>query len=127
MIRKSSGAGTGSSRRALRLVWLALTVAIMALFGAWAAIGVSAMMQTGHPLRAAALAIGTLFLMLLGLLAAAAQWRGAGGSDGRPIVPPDAGEPTGIWGVGGPSMREPGSTGGWSTRRVDRRYENPED
>ena len=34
------------------------------------------------------------------------------------------GDQTGIWGVGGPSMREPGSTGVWPARRVDRRYED---
>ena len=68
MTRKSSRVGTGSSRRAVRLAWLAFAVAIMALFGAWAAVGVAALMQAGHPLRGAALAMGTMFLMLLGLL-----------------------------------------------------------
>ena len=111
----------------MRLAWLAFAVAIMALFGAWAAVGVAAMMQSGHPLRGAVLAMGTMFLMLLGLMAAAAQWRGTPGSGERPSLPPDGSDQTGIWGVGGPSMREPGNTGNWPTPRVDRRYENPQD
>jgi len=34
--------------------------------------------------------------------------------------PPDAAEDTGIWGVGGPAMREPGSTGILRALRVPR-------
>jgi hypothetical protein len=127
MARKFSLAGTGSSGRAVRLAWLAFAVAIMALIGAWAAVKVAAMMQAGHPLRGAALAIGTLLLMLLGLLVAAAQWRGISRSGEPPILPSDGSDQTGIWGVGGPSMREPGSTGSWPARRVDRRYGNSQD
>lgn len=127
MTRRSARAGAGAGRRAVRLAWLAFAVAIMALIGAWAAVEVSAMMQAGHPLRGAALAMGTMFLMLLGLLVGAAQWRGTGRSDDRPILPADGSDQTGIWGVGGPSMREPGTTGNWRAPRVDRRYENPQD
>jgi hypothetical protein len=43
-----------------------------------------------------------------------------------PFTPPDADEGTGIWGVGGPAMREPGSTGTWPSRSIDRRYEERE-
>lgn len=127
MTRKSSRTGVGSRRRAVRLAWLAIAVAIMALIGAWAAVEVADLMQAGHPLRGAALAMGTMFLMLLGLLVAAAQWRDTPRSGERPILPPDGSDQTGIWGVGGPSMREPGTTGNWRAPRVDRRYENPQD
>jgi hypothetical protein len=127
MARKSSRTRAGSGRRAVRLVWLAFAVAIMALIGAWAAVEVAAMMQAGHPLRGAALAMGTMFLMLVSLLVAAAQWRGSARSGERPVLPPDGSDQTGIWGVGGPSMREPGTTGNWRAPRVDRRYENPQD
>jgi hypothetical protein len=119
--------GSGSGRRAARLAWLAFAVAIMALIGAWAAVEVVAMMQAGHPLRGAALAMGAVFLMLLGLLVTAAQWRGTSRPGEPPILPPDGSDQTGIWGVGGPSMREPGSTGNWPARHVDRRYENLQD
>ena len=111
----------------MRLVWLALAVAIMALIGAWAAVEVVAMMQAGHPLRGAALAMGTIFLMLLGLVIAAEQRRDTARSDERPSLPSDGNDQTGIWGVGGPSMREPGTTGNWHVPRVDRRYENSQD
>ena len=103
MTRRSKRAEAGAGRRAVRLAWLAFAVAIMALIGAWVAVEVAAMMQSGHPLRGAALAMGTMFLMLLGLLVAAAQWRGAGHSAERPILPPEGSDQTGIWGVGGPS------------------------
>ena len=127
MTRRSARAGAGAGRRAVRLAWLSFAVAIMALIGAWAAVEVADMMQAGHPLRGAALAMGTMFLMLLGLLVGAAQWRGTGRSTERPILPADGSDQTGIWGVGGPSMREPGTTGNWRAPRVDRRYENPQD
>jgi hypothetical protein len=127
MARKFSRTGTGSGRRAARFVLLAFTVAIMALFGAWAAVEAAAMIQAGHPLRGAALAMGTMFVLLLGVLACAAQWRGTAGSAERPMLPSDGSDQTGIWGVGGPSMREPGTTGNWRAPRVDRRYENPQD
>lgn len=127
MARKSSRAGTGSGRRAVRLAWLAFAVATMALIGAWTAAKVAAMVQAGHPLRGAALAMGTMVLMLLGLLVAAARWRGTSRSGEPPVLPPDGSDQTGIWGVGGPSMREPGSTGSWPVQRLDRRYENSRD
>ena len=127
MTRRSTRAEAGAGCRAVRLAWLAFAVAIMALIGAWVAVEVAAMMQSGHPLRGVALAMGTMCLMLLGLLVAAAQWRSAGRSAERPILPPEGSDQTGIWGVGGPSMREPGTTGNWRAPRVDRRYENPQD
>jgi len=128
MARKSTRRARGPGRRAVRLVGLAFAVAIMALIGAWAAVEVVALMQAGHPLRGAALAMGTMFLMLLSLLVAASEWRGTPGSgEQRPALPTDGSDQTGIWGVGGPSMREPGTTGSWSAPRVDRRYENPQD
>ena len=127
MARKSTRRASGSGRRALRLAWLAFAVAIMALVGAWAAVEVVALMQAGHPLRGAALAMGTMFLMVLGLLVAASEWRGTPGSGKRPALPTDGSDQTGIWGVGGPSMREPGTTGNWRAPRVDRRYEDPQD
>lgn len=119
-------APTGSGRRAVRLLGLAIGVASMAAMGAWAAVTSVAMMQAGHPLRGALLGVATLLLLLVGLLVAAAQWRRARES-ARPLVPSDGSDQTGIWGVGGPSMREPGTTGNWPARRVDRRYEDPQD
>jgi energy-converting hydrogenase Eha subunit F len=110
-----------------RAPWLALGVALMVLVAGWAAVLISDMMQSGHPLRAAVLAVSTALLLVMGLVVAAAQWRGSGRPRKRPVIQPEAGDPTGIWGVGGPSMREPGDTGNWPTRGVDRRYENPQD
>ena len=119
-------APTGSGRRAVRLLGLAIGVASMAAMGAWAAVTIVALMQAGHPLRGALLGIATLLLLLLALLIAAAQWRKVR-EPARPLLPSDGSEQTGNWGVGGPSMREPGTTGNWPARRVDRRYEDPQD
>ena len=127
MTRKSLPAPTGTARQGVRLVWLAIGVATMAVVGAWAAVASVAMIQSGHPVRGALLGIATLLLLLVGLLVAAAQWRRAGTSAEQPLVPSDANDQTGIWGVGAPSMREPGTTGNWPARRVDRRYESPQD
>jgi hypothetical protein len=123
----SSRPQAGTSRRLLRALWLALGVAMMALVGAWAAVMISDLMQSGHPLRAALLGGLALLLLVMGLLVAGAQWRGPPPPRRRPVLPPDGGDQTGIWGVGGPSMREPGNTGNWPTRGVDRRYENRQD
>jgi hypothetical protein len=117
----------GSSRRLLRALRLSLGLAILALAGAWSAVEISDLMQSNHPLRAALLGGVTLLLLILGLLVAAAQWRGKPPPRRRPMLPPDGGDQTGIWGVGGPSMREPGNTGNWATRKVDRRYEDSQD
>lgn len=119
--------GPGSSRRLLRALWLTLGLAALALVGAWAAVEISDLMQSGHPLRGALLGGATLLLLMLGLLVASAQWRGKEPPRRRTLAPPDAADQTGVWGVGGPSMREPGNTGNWSTRKVDRRYENSRD
>jgi hypothetical protein len=110
-----------------RVLWLVPVVALMALVAAWAVVLVAEFMQSGHPLRALLLAGITLMFLVLGLVAAAPLWRGAAKLRRRPVITPDAGDPTGIWGVGGPSMREPGNTGNWPTRGVDRRYENRQD
>jgi hypothetical protein len=42
--------------------------------------------------------------------------------DALPAALPDGNEQTGIWGVGGPSMREPGSTGVFLSRRSTDRH-----
>jgi len=120
-------APAGSSRRLLRALWLTLGVALLAVVGGWAAIEISELMQNGHPLRAVLLAGATLLLLMLGLAVASAQWRTKDPVRRRRVLPPDAADQTGIWGVGGPSMREPGNTGNWAVRKVDRRYENTQD
>ena len=127
MSTKPIQARAGSSRRLLRLLWLAVGIAILAVVGAWVAVEISDLMQNGHPLRGALLGGVTLLLMILGLLVASAQWRGSEPPRRRSHLPPEGADQTGIWGVGGPSMREPGNTGNWSTRKIDRRYENTRD
>ena len=120
-------APAAARRRLLRALWLTLGVAILAVFGGWAAIEISELMQNGHPLRGVLLGGVTLLLLMLGLMLASTQWRTKEPPRRRRVVPPDAADQTGIWGVGGPSMREPGNTGNWRVRKVDRRYENTQD
>jgi hypothetical protein len=67
--------------------------------------------------------MAVLLLLLLSVRVIALNWR-AVGPIGGPGAPPDGNDQTGNWGVGGPSMREPGSTGVWPARQVDRRYED---
>lgn len=118
-----------SKRRLIRALWVAFGLAVLALVGAWAAVMISDLMQGGHPLRGALLGGFTLLLLIMGLLVVSAQWRTKPPPRRRQhhILPPESADQTGIWGVGGPSMREPGNTGNWSTRKVDRRYENSRD
>jgi len=117
------GKQAGSGRRLRRALGLSLGLATLAVVGALAAVEISELMQSGHPLRGVMLAGATLLVLMLGMIVASTQWRGNEKPRRRPL-PPDAAEPTGVWGVGGPSMREPGTTGNWQTRGIDRRYEN---
>jgi hypothetical protein len=117
-----------SKHRLVRALWVSLGLAVLALVGAWAAVMISDLMQSGHPLRGALLGGFTLLLLILGLLVASAQWRTKPPPRRRHHTSSsESADQTGIWGVGGPSMREPGNTGNWSTRKVDRRYENSRD
>ena len=112
--------------RGVRLIMVSLGLLFMALLGAWSMMGIMALFNAGHPLRAAFLAMAPLLLVLLGARVIAMNWQPAEPEAGRPAAPPEANEQTGNWGVGGPSMREPGSTGVLPARSVDRRYDERE-
>ncbi len=118
--------GTGGPR-GVRLALVSSGVSFMALLGIWAVIEVVPMMERGHTLGGVLLALAALLLLLLAGRVIAINWRAIDASSRPPGAPPDGNDQTGIWGVGGPSMREPGSTGVWTARNVDRRYEESED
>jgi len=109
--------------RGVRLIMVSLGLLFMALLGAWSMMGIMALFNAGHPLRAAFLAMAPLLLVLLAARIIALNWQPAEPDAGRSAVSPEGTDQTGNWGVGGPSMREPGSTGVWPTRSVDRRYD----
>jgi hypothetical protein len=109
--------------RGVRLILVSLGLIFMALLGALSVMGIMALFNAGHPLRAAFLAMAPLLLVLLGARIIAMNWQPTEPGAERPAAPPDGTDQTGNWGVGGPSMREPGSTGVWPTRKVDRRYD----
>ena len=113
--------------RGVRLALVSSGVLFLILLGTWAVIAIVAAWQGGHPLRGTILAVAALLLLLLTLRIIAMNWRAMDSQAERPIAPSDGSDQTGIWGVGGPSMREPGSTGAWSVRNFDRRYEERDD
>ena len=127
MSTNPSEAKAGSRRRWLRALRLSLGVLTLAVAGALAAVECSELMQNGHPLRAVLLGGVTLLILMLAVMVGSAQSRAREPPRRRRILPPDAADQTGVWGVGGPSMREPGSTGNWSKRKFDRRYEDTRD
>ena len=125
---KESHSATGSvGPRGVRLALVSSGLVFMVLLGAWAVIETVATYQQGHPLRSALLAMAALLLLLLTWRVIAMNWRALDTSEQSTSAPPDGSDQTGIWGVGGPSMREPGSTGVWPARNVDRRYEDRDD
>ena len=124
MTEKTHSATRPVGPRGVRLALATSAVVFMALLGAWAVMRIIALLQAGHPLRGAFLALAALLLLLLSVRVITMNWRAVHGSAERPS---DGSDQTGIWGVGGPSMREPGSTGGWHVRNFDRRYENRDD
>ena len=127
MSKESHSASGIVGPRGVRLALVSSGLLFMVLLGAWAAIETAAMYQQGHPVRSALLAMVALLLLLLTWRVIGMNWRAMDTLQQPPGAPPDGSDQTGIWGVGGPSMREPGSTGVWPARNVDRRYEDRDD
>ena len=113
--------------RGARAALITSGVVFIALISWWAGVNVTAAWRAGHALRALTEALFSLFLLALSLRIMIVNWRATRAAEDRPVVLPDGTEQTGVWGVGGPSMREPGSTGAWPMRGVDRRYEDQRD
>jgi hypothetical protein len=113
--------------RGARLALVVSGVLFMALIGTWSALQVMAAWNRGEALTASMLALLAVLLLLVSLRVLVVNWRATRTADDQPVVIPDGSEQTGIWGVGGPGMREPGSTGAWPMRRVDRRYGDPQE
>jgi hypothetical protein len=104
-----------------RLVLVVAGVLFIALICGWAAVGVAGAWRTGHVFKALTDAAIALLLVLLSVRIMAVNWRATRAGPEQPVVLPDGNEQSGIWGVGGPSMREPGSTGIFPPRGPDRR------
>jgi hypothetical protein len=108
--------------RGARLALIVVGVLFIALICGWAAVSVAAAWRIGHHLKGLADAAIALLLVLLSLRTMTVNWRATRAQEVQPAVLPDGNEQSGIWGVGGPSMREPGSTGVFLSRRsTDRR------
>ncbi len=127
MNKESQSASRGGRPRGMRLFAVAGGLLVMAVLGALSVMGIVALFNQGHPLRAAFLAMAPLLLLLLGARIIALNWQAREPGSVPPGTSADGNDQTGNWGVGGPSMREPGSTGAWPARRVDRRYERQDD
>ncbi len=124
MSTETRSATRSGGPRGARLALVSSGLVFIALLGAWSVMGIIAMFGQGHPLRAAFLAMALVLLLLLSMRIIALNWRAVDTAAERAGAPPDGNDQTGNWGVGGPSMREPGSTGVWPARNVDRRYED---
>ena len=114
-------------QRWARLALLCTGVVFVALIVVWAAVSMAAAWRGGHVLPGLAQGAIALLLVTLSLRIMAVNWRATRPRGDPPIVPADGADQSGVWGVGGPSMREPGSTGAWPMRGIDRRYEDPRD
>ena len=120
-------------RRSIQLLVLASGVLLMVLVTGWMVVKILVLLRSGYSLRAALLGATLLLVFLVWLQVMSLNWQAARNSESAgdsdsddPFTPPDADDGTGIWGVGGPAMREPGNTGTWPSRIVDRRYEERE-
>ncbi len=113
--------------RGARAALITSGVVFMALIGWWASVEVLSAWRAGHALRALSEALIALLLAVVSLRIMIVNWRATRAAEDRPVVLPDGNDQTGVWGVGGPSMREPGSTGAWPMRGVDRRYDDQGD
>ncbi|MDE2219331.1 MAG: hypothetical protein KGL25_02620 [Gammaproteobacteria bacterium] len=115
------------SQRWARVALVCTGAAFVALIGMWAVARVGAAWRGGHTLRGLVEAAIALLLVTLSLRIMALNWRATRPRAERPVPAADSADQSGVWGVGGPSMREPGSTGAWPLRRIDRRYEDSRD
>ncbi len=114
-------------QRWARLVLFCIGAVFVALIAIWAVVSVAAAWRDGHALRGLAEGAIALLLTVLALRIMAVNWRATRPRGDGPVMVADSTDQSGVWGVGGPSMREPGSTGAWSMRDIDRRYEDPRD
>ena len=98
-----------------RVVLLGAAVLVAIVIVGYGALLVVDALRAGFPWRALLFGVLGLLVFALWLRIVRARWRQL-----RPLPTPleSAGEPTGIWGVGGPGVRMPGSTGNY---KVDRR------
>lgn len=102
--------------RGSRYVLAGLVLAAIALIALWAWAEIGATFAAGHWLRAVGSCIVALLLAGVALRLLIVNWCGSARAQGAPPPrAPAAGDEgdygqTGIWGVGGPSLREPGNT-----------------
>ncbi len=113
--------------RGARAALMISGVVFMTLIGTWAWVQVMSAWHAGHALRAVFEVLVALLLVTLSLRIMAVNWRATRPADGQAMVLPDGGDQTGVWGVGGPSMRVPGSTGAWPMRSSDRHFDQRQD
>jgi len=116
-------------RRGVRLLVLASGMLFMVLVAGWTIVRIMTLVRSDLGLRATLLGLALLLVFAAWLRVMSLNWsalRDDDSADDAPVTPADADEGTGIWGVGGPAMREPGSTGTWPRRIVDRRYGDDE-
>ena len=112
--------------RGARVALLGSGAVFIVLLGAWSAHEIFAALRAGLALRGILIGLASLLLLLVALRVMSLNWWVTRASD-PPMTPPDPNEQTGIWGVGGPSMREPGTTGVYRAPVADRRYESRDD
>jgi hypothetical protein len=113
--------------RSVQLLVLVSGVLFIVLVAAWAIVQLLGAVHSGHRWRALWVGVGAAVVFIVWLRVMAVNWRVALAPDlDPPTLPADADEGSGVWGVGGPAMREPGNTGTWPRRIVDRRYDEPE-
>ncbi|HLQ12262.1 MAG TPA: hypothetical protein VK130_03295 [Steroidobacteraceae bacterium] len=109
--------------RGARVALIGSATVFLVLLGAWSAHEILAALRAGLAMRGILIGLGSLLLLLVALRVMSLNWWVTRPID-APWAPPDPNEQTGIWGVGGPSMREPGTTGVYRAPIADRRYEN---
>jgi hypothetical protein len=112
--------------RGARLALLGSAAVFLALLGGWSAYAITLAWRAGLALRGILIGLGSLLLLLVALRVLSLNWW-VTRAQSAPTAPPDGNDQSGIWGVGGPAMREPGTTGVYRAPVADRRYENRDD
>jgi hypothetical protein len=107
--------------RSARVAVLVSGLLFLILTTGWAAVQLLAAVRSGQGLRAVLIGAAALLTLAIWLRVMSVNWRANARGEAPDDAPPELSDATGVWGVGGPSMRDPGTTGNWQRPLIDRR------
>ena len=113
--------------RGLRQGLLSLVLLCLLVLAGWAVMQIASAINAGHDWRAFTFGFATLLTIGAWLRIMSLYWHASARRSPRSVEAEDDNESAGLWGVGGPSGRDPGDTGQFQRPEFGRQYDPPED